>query len=103
MQSDNATLDFGAFPGSSHATLVVSSNRTQGIPPNAEVRVSVQPRASADHTADEHVVESIRFVARRESESSIRIDAFNTNDKVTAAGKGTFLVGQFNCRWEWLA
>ena len=55
-----ATLDFGAFPGGSDTSLFVSAPT---ILAGSLVEAWVFPAATADHSADEHLVESIKVVA----------------------------------------
>ena len=55
-----ALLDFGAFPGGSDASLAVAS---AGIGAGNLVEAWLFPAATADHTADEHLVETIKVVA----------------------------------------
>jgi hypothetical protein len=56
-----ATIDFGAFPGGSDASVTVTGQA--GITGTSLVEAWLFPAATADHTADEHVVESIKVVA----------------------------------------
>jgi hypothetical protein len=55
-----ALLDFGAFPGASDASLAVAS---AGIGAGNLVECWMFPAATADHTADEHLVESLIVMA----------------------------------------
>jgi hypothetical protein len=55
-----ATLDFGAFPGASDASVAVAS---AGIGAGSLVEAWLFPAATIDHTADEHLVETIKVVA----------------------------------------
>jgi hypothetical protein len=55
-----ATLDFGAFPGGSDASLAVAS---AGIASGSLVEAWLFPAATTDHTADEHLVETLSVVA----------------------------------------
>lgn len=61
MPSGTATLDFGAFPGSSHATVAVTGQAA--IVAGSLVGAWMRPVATADHTADEHLVEPISVIA----------------------------------------
>jgi hypothetical protein len=56
-----ASLDFGVFPGTSHTSLTVTGQ--VGITAGSLVEAWIFPAATADHTADEHVVESIKVMA----------------------------------------
>jgi hypothetical protein len=56
-----ATLDFGAFPGASDASVAVTGQA--GIVAGSLVEAWIRPVATADHSADEHMVERISIVA----------------------------------------
>jgi hypothetical protein len=56
-----ATLDFGAFPGKSDASLAITGQA--GILSNSLVEAWLRPEATADHTADEHMVETLKIFA----------------------------------------
>lgn len=56
-----ATLNFGAFPGGSFAEVAVTGQA--GIVAGSIVRAWMRPATTADHTADEHLVEPIRIEA----------------------------------------
>jgi hypothetical protein len=56
-----ATLDFGAFPGASDASVAVTGQA--GILAGSLVEAWILPAATADHSADEHRLESLRIVA----------------------------------------
>jgi hypothetical protein len=56
-----AELDFGAFPGASDASLAVTGQT--GIVSGSIVQAWLRPVATADHTADEHLVETLRIEA----------------------------------------
>ena len=120
-----ATVDFGAFPGSSHATVDVTGQTA--ILSTSLVEAWIMPKDTADHLADEHVVESIRVVAGAPTAGvGFTIHALNTNPlaepleqvapqgfrPVAAAtygmggvpsrgGVGTTLYGLWNVGWVW--
>jgi hypothetical protein len=54
-------VNFGAFPGSSEASVAVTGQAT--IVAGSIVDAWIRPEATADHTADEHIEEPIRIVA----------------------------------------
>jgi hypothetical protein len=60
--SGTATLDFGAFPGKTDATVAVTGQT--GIVAGSLVGAWLRPVATADHSADEHMIEQIEVVAR---------------------------------------
>lgn len=55
------SIDFGAFPGSSNCSVSITSQL--GIVATSCVEASLYPYATADHTADEHLVEPIQIFA----------------------------------------
>lgn len=55
------TIDFGTFPGTTDATVDVTGQT--GIVSGSLVEAWIRPEATADHTADEHWVESIMVQA----------------------------------------
>lgn len=56
-----ATLDFGAFPGNIYASVAVTGQA--GIVAGSLVEAWIRPVATADHTADDHIVDPPRIVA----------------------------------------
>lgn len=59
--SGTVELDFGAWPGSAHATVAVTGQAT--IAGASVTEAWIVPVATSDHTADEHLVENIRVIA----------------------------------------
>lgn len=55
------TLDFGAFPGKSDTSVAVTGQAT--IVAGSLCEAWLFPVATADHTADEHMIETIRVIA----------------------------------------
>jgi hypothetical protein len=120
--SGTTTINFGAFPGASDVTLDVA---TAGVVASSKVEAWIQPVATADHSIDEHVVETIRAVGYYLSDGNIRIRAFNTsqlNEPLEAfrggtlsgglisppqpqlpmrGGTGTRLYGVWTVGWAW--
>ena len=126
-----ATVDFGAFPGSSHATVVVTGQA--GIVAGSVVQAWIRPVATADHSADEHMLETIRVHASSiVAGTGFTINAFNagtinepdvaavSRDNVgqqtgrpggrgrldvpasaAAGAKGTRLYGLWTVAWQW--
>jgi len=125
-----AILDFGAFPGSSHASVAVTGQAA--IVAGSIVKAWIRPVATADHTADEHMVETLKvFAADIVAGTGFTIHGFNTselfekppnaygqggnkaNSGTTYAGngagapndnynRGTRLYGQWTIAWEWI-
>lgn len=109
-----ATLNFGAFPGSSVTTVDVAA---PGVISTSAVEAWIRPVSTADHTAEDHMAIPMRVVGSFLSNDNIRIMGFNTND-VTPPLEGQpamgaqhdapifrqpapMLVGQFNVWWVW--
>lgn len=61
MATGTGTLDFGAFPGASDTALAITGQT--GILTGSLVEAWIRPAATADHTADEHVVETLKVLA----------------------------------------
>jgi len=59
--SGTATLDFGAFPGASDASVAVTGQAA--ILAGSLVEAWLRMEATADHSADEHLVETIKVLA----------------------------------------
>lgn len=56
-----AILDFGAFPGGNDTSVAVTGQT--GIVAGSLVEAWIRPVDTADHTADEHMVEGLRVFA----------------------------------------
>ena len=73
-----ATLDFGSFPGSSHTTVAITGQTS--ILTTSLVEAWIRPVASTDHTADEHMLETLKvFAADIVAGTGFTIHGFNTN------------------------
>jgi hypothetical protein len=57
----STTVDFGAFPGKSDTSVAITGQAT--ILAGSLVEAWLFPVATADHTADEHLVETITVMA----------------------------------------
>jgi hypothetical protein len=107
-----AVLNFGAFPGATDASVAVTGQA--GILAGSVVNAWLRPTASADHTADEHLVESLKVLAGNiVPGTGFTIYGLNTSEiseeplgwtganKAGKAGQGTRLYGQWNVAWVW--
>lgn len=125
-----ATIDFGAFPGASHATVVVTGQAA--IVAGSVVQAWIRPVATADHSADEHMLETLKVhAANIVAGIGFTVNAFNAgtiNEPDVAAvsrdavsqqaarpggrgqqnaagsdkgGKGTRIYGQWTIAWSW--
>jgi hypothetical protein len=123
-----AILDFGAFPGSSHATVAVIGQAA--IIAGSVVEAWLRPVATADHSADEHMLETLDiFAADIVAGVGFTIHGFNKSQIFEreplqllihqgqsnlgsprqagqwpagySEGRGTRIYGQWTIAWEW--
>lgn len=107
MATGTATLDFGAFPGASDASVAVTGQAA--IVAGSLVEAWLRPVATADHSADEHMVETLKVVAGNISAGvGFTIYGFNTgqtNEPIEVnegGGRGTRIYGQWTVAWAWV-
>ncbi len=118
------TIDFGAFPGKSDASINITGQAA--ILADSLIEAWIRPEATADHTADEHMVETLKVIAGNiVAGTGFTIYAFNINQinepmeplrvapfKTAATtvygyvasskgGQGTRLYGQWTVAWAW--
>lgn len=99
------TLDFGAFPGKSDTSIAITGQAS--IVSGSLVEAWLRPAATTDHTADEHIVETIKVIAGNISAGvGFTIYGINTsqlNEEVSRGkgGKGTRIYGTWSCAWVW--
>jgi hypothetical protein len=111
------SIDFGAFPGKSDASVAVTGQAA--IVAGSLVEAWIRPVATADHTADEHMLETIKvFAGNIVAATGFTIYAFNTSEmneplipprggaggSMTTGGnggKGTRIYGLFTVAWVW--
>ncbi len=120
------TVNFGAFPGASDASATITGQA--GIAAGSRVRAWIEATATADHSADEHWLETIDVIAGNiDDATGFTIYAKNTGTLAepvreqwaetrlagpgtginqirpdNGGGKGTRLYGQFTVAWEWI-
>jgi hypothetical protein len=123
-----AQIDFGAFPGKSDASLAITGQT--GITAGALVEAWVFPADTADHSADEHMLETIKVVARdvvagvgftiygmntgeiNEPTQAPRLSRYSgagadagagqqDSQKRDMGGNGTRIYGLWNVAWVW--
>lgn len=127
MPTGTATLDFGAFPGKSDTSVAVTGQT--GIVAGSLVEAWIRPVATADHSADEHMLETLKvFAADIVAGTGFTIYGLNTSQlneplkdletKTTSVnilgtgpysghlpasgGKGTRLYGLWSVAWAWV-
>lgn len=120
-----AVLDFGAFPGASDAAVVITGQAA--ITADSTVEAWLRMEATADHTADEHRVESLAVTAgsivpgtgftvygRNTSEvypspQPLALDRrvggiagpASSVPRPSLAGQGTRISGRWTVTWRW--
>ena len=124
-----AVVDFGAFPGKTDASVTVSGQAT--IVSGSIIDAWIRAVATADHSADEHMIERIRVHAATivpgtgftiyafidselteplallaETTNNVALDtarpgAVRTQARQSVGGRGHRLYGQFNVQWRW--
>ena len=100
MATGIAELDFGAFPGSGEASVAVTGQAA--IVAGSLVEAWLRPVATTDHSADEHLVETIRVVAGNiVAGTGFTIYGYDTNQQPDPNGKGTRLYGKWTVAWAW--
>lgn len=117
MATGTASLNFGAFPGASDASVAVTGQT--GISAGSLVEAWLLPAATADHTADEHLVETLNVMAGTiVAGTGFTIYGINTGNLMeplrslrdlpggggdaTQGGRGTRLYGIWNVAWAWV-
>ena len=127
MATGTVNIDFGAFPGSSDASVAITGQ--SGILSTSLVEAWIFPADTDDHSADEHLVEQIKVIAGNIVEGvGFTIYAFNINpiseplgfingsnnrtiagqltnpqgfQRPTKGGNGTLIYGKWNIAWAW--
>jgi len=106
-----ATINFGTFPGATDALIAVTGQAS--IVAGSVVEAWIRPIATADHSEDEHMVESLKIFAANIiagtgftiygfilenifSLENIKNRAYNKNK-----GEGSLLYGQYTVAWRW--
>ena len=84
-----ASVNFGAWPGVTDTTLVISGQ--PGILSTALVEAWLAPRATVDHSADEHVVDGPILLAGNIEPG--------TGFTVFAQSRGLALYGLWSINW----
>ena len=124
--SGTASLDFGAFPGASDASIGVTGQT--GIGAGSLIEAWILPANTADHTSTEHMIETFRvFAADIVPGTGFTIYGFNTSQLnegleiegsgraattvvgaqtgaivTSRGGTGTLIYGVWNIAWVWV-
>jgi hypothetical protein len=88
-----ATINFGAFPGATDTSVAVTGQTS--ILAGSLVEAWILPATTADHTADEHMVESLTIIAGSIVAGTGFTIFANISDGVAT------LYGQWNVAWCW--
>lgn len=92
LTSGTTTVNFGAFPGSTDASVDVTGQT--GILAGSKVKAWIMATATADHTADEHLIDPPRVaVGPVGAGVGFTIYAFTTNTRRH--------YGAYTVAWEW--
>lgn len=115
-----ATLNFGAFPGASDTSQVVTGQG--GILSSSLVEAWILPAQTADHSSDEHLLETFKvFAGNIVPGTGFTIYGINTSEKFewgldmtnnavgdlitrsgpAQVGRGTLIYGAWNIAWVW--
>lgn len=107
--SGTAVLDFGAFPGASDTSVAVTGQGA--IIAGSSVEAWLRLEATADHSADEHLVETIKVMAGNiVAGTGFTIYGINSSELfepvgelrgATLGGIGTRIYGTWTCSWVW--
>lgn len=113
MPTGTTTINFGAFPGTSDTSVTVTGQTD--IVAGSFVEAWVRPEATADHTADEHLVETLKVVAGNISPGvGFTIYGLNTSQlnepvdenqavqRPTTGGIGTLIYGTWAVSYAWI-
>lgn len=91
-----AVLDFGAFPGASDTAVTVTGQGA--ITGTSFVEAWLVPTATADHSADEHIVENIKVIAGNISAGT----GFTIYGVNMGGGRDSRIYGQWSVSWVWV-
>lgn len=92
-----ALIDFGTFPGKADTTIVVTGQAA--ILAGSLVEAWIRPIATADHSADEHMVEDLKvFAADIVAGTGFTIHGV-TDERY---GESHLRYGQWTIAWAWV-
>lgn len=98
--SGTTSVDFGAFPGKSDASIAVTGQGS--IVAGSIIGAWIRPVATADHTADEHWVETLEvFAGNIVAGTGFTIYARNTNQVSDVGGVAPRIYGAWTVAWAW--
>lgn len=94
------TVDFGSFPGSDFATVTLTA--ADAADPNAILIAQVVPIATADHSADEHLVDPPRVGAINNGDGTITINAVPRDAIPSPIPPDPMPYGKWSVAWGFL-
>lgn len=100
------TINFGAFPGSVEASADVTGQT--GLVATSRLDAWVMPIATADHSADEHLIEELRVRAVFKVNGTLTVIGMierEVIDRVSINGQGPQrrrLHGAYSVGWVWV-
>ena len=101
MATGKTTIDFGAFPGATVASVAVTGQTA--IVSGSLVEAWIRPEATADHTSDEHLVDPPRVIAGDISAGvGFTIWGFDREQGVIGSSiKAPMPWGKWTVAWVW--
>ena len=97
--SGQSTVDLGAFPGKDMGFLLVTGQT--GFVASSELEAWVMPVATADHSVEEHMVETIKATATYFADGQFLLWIINTNQVTNRDGPSPMIWGRWNVGWVW--
>jgi len=95
MATGTVTVNFGAFPGSYEATAIITGQT--GIATSSLVEAWLYPKATSDHSEDEHIYENFNVMVP--SSTIVAGTGFTIRCYVTG---NQLLYGQYTVNWVWV-
>lgn len=93
-----ASVNFGAFPGTTDTSIAITGQA--GILSGSLVEAWLIPVATAEHSADEHLIEGVRIMAGNiVAGTGFTIYARKEGD--FAGSDQNFLYGHWSVGWVW--
>lgn len=97
----STSLNFGAYPGANSATVDVTGQT--GFTAASAVEAWIFPKATAEHSVDEHRIEELDVKAAYQADGTIRIYGQQSGVPIGSRGpNGHMLYGNFNVGWVWV-
>lgn len=101
MAVGTATLDFGAFPGTTDASVVVTGQTAIGT--SSALEAWIVPTATTDHSADEHLLEDLNvFAGNIVAGTGFTIYGISDNQLQDPAGYTPMIWGLWSVGWVWV-